>query len=88
MNYQIRLEKTAIKDLRKLPPITRERIMRKLVFYSKQPKPLEFATPLVGNKIIGDYRFRVGDYRILCTVKKYTVIILTIEHRREVYRRK
>lgn len=88
MSYQIVLEKAAIKDLKKLPPITRERIKRKLVFFSQQANPLDFAVPLVGDKIIGDYRFRVSDYRLLCIVAKRTITILSIEHRREVYRRK
>lgn len=88
MSYSIVLEKAAIKDLQKLPPITRNRIKRKLVFYSKQANPLDFAVPLVGDKIIGDYRFRIGDYRLLCDVAKRTITILSIEHRREVYRKK
>jgi len=33
-----------------------------------------------------EYRFRVGDYRVLFEVEKETIVIYRIRHRREVYR--
>ncbi|MDE5797586.1 MAG: type II toxin-antitoxin system RelE/ParE family toxin [Treponemataceae bacterium] len=43
--------------------------------------------PLVGDKA-GLWRYRVGDYRIICDIQddKILVTILRIAHRREVYR--
>ncbi|HUD81721.1 MAG TPA: type II toxin-antitoxin system RelE/ParE family toxin [Patescibacteria group bacterium] len=42
----------------------------------------------MGNSKVGDYRFRVGDYRVVFDLNKNKIIILMIEHRREVYRKK
>ena len=43
--------------------------------------------PLVGDKK-GLWRYRVGDYRILCELRdnELVVLVVTIGHRRQVYR--
>lgn len=37
----------------------------------------------------GEWRYRVGDYRILCEIRDNDLVVLAIEigHRREVYKR-
>lgn len=85
--YRYVFAKTAQKDLQKLSPIVRKRIAKKLAFYIAQDDPLQFARPLVGDAV-GEYRFRIGHYRVVFDVEGKTLIILSIVHRREAYRRK
>lgn len=85
--YQIEFRPTAAKDLRKLPSVIRKRIAEKLDYYRNQPDPLSYATKLTGFSKGGDYRFRVGQYRIVFDLEKDKIIVLYVEHRRGVYRK-
>lgn len=87
MKYQVVFKPTAVKDLRKLPTTVQKRIKVKLEFYITQDEPLDFAVKLIGNNKAGDYRFRVGDYRVVFDKMDSTIVILYIEHRRDVYRK-
>jgi mRNA interferase RelE/StbE len=51
-------------------------------------KPWQLGTKLKGQEFEGLIRFRVGDYRILAEIKNNTLVVLvvTVGHRREVYR--
>lgn len=86
MKYKVVLGPTALKDLKKLPKTLQRRIKEKLEFYLTQTEPLDYAVQLAGNQKSGEYRSRVGDYRIVFDKQKNTLIILYIEHRRDVYR--
>jgi mRNA interferase RelE/StbE len=46
-----------------------------------------YLIPLVGDKI-GVYKFRVGNYRLLCKKDgdKLVITVLKVSHRKEVYR--
>ena len=50
--------------------------------------PKEYLIPLSGNKA-GFYKFKVGDYRLLCSRndKKLHVLVVKVKHRKEVYKR-
>ncbi len=86
--WKIAFESSAVKDIKKLPPAISKRIGIKLRWFATQPHPLVYATKLVGDGMIGDYRYRVGDYRILFDADEVTqsIIVRTVMHRREVYR--
>lgn len=86
--YHIEFKPTAVKDLKKLPTAICKRIAEKLDYYRHQPDPLVYATKLTGFSKGGDYRFRVGQYRIVFDVQKDKIIVLYVEHRREVYRKR
>jgi mRNA interferase RelE/StbE len=81
------LAKTAYKDLKKLNPVTQKQIVKKLKYFTEQSDPLSFATKLTNFTKGGNYRFRIGSYRIIFDTDKTTIYILAIEHRREVYRK-
>ncbi len=85
---RLELTQVAHKDLKKLNQVTQKQIINKLRFFIDQPDPLQFAAKLTNFPKGGDYRFRVGRYRIVFDVSKDTIYVLHIEHRREVYRRK
>lgn len=72
-------------DLKKISSDIRERILRKLAYYQTVPNPLVLAERLV-NYRVGEYRFRIGDYRVVFDVKMDKIFILKIGHRREIYK--
>lgn len=74
----------ALKDLRKLSPEVRKRILEKLSFFLQSPSPIIFAEHLT-NYEIGTYRYRIGDYRVIFDLEDDLFVILKIGHRREIY---
>lgn len=88
MKHKLIYSEKSLKDLKKLEKKTAKRILSKLVFFAAQKDPLKYAKALK-NTSIGEYRFRVGRYRILFDTDKkgdlYILLILRVKHRREVY---
>jgi len=85
--WQVELTPQAIKSLKKLDKAPRNRIVRFLeerIQGAVDPTPL--GTQLVDSD--GLWRYRVGDYRILCLLERERVTVLVIEvaHRRQIYR--
>ena len=78
--------KRALDDLKGLPKNKQALIIDKLEYFTSTGQPLAFAKTLI-NYSLGQYRFRVGDYRITFDLDSdSTIIILHIGHRREIYR--
>lgn len=75
----------AAKELLKLDKKVRERIIAKLDFICMSDNMLNFAERLTKYEI-GEYRFRIGDYRAIFDIDKDGVRILKIGHRREIYK--
>lgn len=50
--------------------------------------PRSLGKPLTANRA-GQWRYRIGDYRLLCLIKDNELIILVIKvgHRRDVYKK-
>ena len=74
---KIHYTKQARRHLRKLSPEVRERIITKMRWFRLQDDPLSFAQHLTDHKE-GEYRFRIGDYRVLCDVQKGAIRILVV----------
>jgi len=83
--YSYEFKPQAIRDLKKLPKDIQIRIIKKLDYFVSAEDPLVFADHLI-NYELGSHRFRVGDYRIIFDVVDEVLIILTLGHRREIYR--
>lgn len=83
--FSFELKKKAAKEVEKLPPQIRKRILKKLKFYSLQENPLRFAEKLRDRRF-GEYRFRIGDYRILFDVENHKITILKVGHRKDIYK--
>ena len=80
----------AERQLRKLDRAVQKRILDWLDDRIEGCKnPRHFGEPLKGDRA-GFWRYRIGDYRVLCDIKdsKLVVLALTIGHRRQVYRRR
>jgi mRNA interferase RelE/StbE len=79
------LKPSAVRGLKKLPKDVRRRILDKLDFYARASDPLAFAETLKDRRV-GDYRFRIGSYRVLFDVAGGKMIVLQIGDRRNIYR--
>lgn len=80
---EIRYTKAAIEELKSFPAADSERIIRKMSFYAEQTNTLSFAKRLTGYPL---YRFRVGDYRIICDARGIILFVLAIAKRDDAYR--
>lgn len=80
---KIEITRRALKDLEKIPQYQKSRIGKKLRDYADSP--LKFAKKLTNPKI-GNYRFRVGDYRIIFDIEDDKIMILRIGNRKDIYR--
>jgi mRNA interferase RelE/StbE len=82
MVYEIRWTEIASKQFGKLDKITQKRIVTKLE--SVRENPFLYATKLVGFNV---YKIRVGDYRIISSIERDTLVILVLKvgHRRSIY---
>lgn len=84
-SQQIIFKGQSLDDLDRLDKIVLRRIIKKLKWFAKQPDPLKFAANLT-NPQIGQYRFRIGDYRVIFDYQDKTIIILRIGHRNSIYK--
>ena len=66
-----------------------QRISDKLEFFAYQEDPIQFAN-VIRDPRFGNYRFRIGRYRVIFDIEKENQInvlfILRIKHRKEAYR--
>ncbi len=83
MKYQVRFKPRSMKDLKKIPLESRERIVEKIEAMSDDlagdVKQLTNITP--------EYRLRVGDYRVLFEIEEAAIVVYRVRHRREAYRK-
>ena len=85
--YKVDYTMKAIKQLRKLDKHTRNLI------YSWIDKNLvNCENPRVHGKALvenrsGQWRYRIGDYRLICEIQeeKITILVLEVGHRRNIY---
>ncbi len=82
---QLVFSEVASKQLSKLTPPIQNKISNKLDFYISQKNPLDFAERLTDYEI-GDWRFRIGDYRVIFDADDDTIVILKVGHRKDIYK--
>ena len=83
--YRMVFAGSSKKDIDKLDRVTRQRIAKKLQYFLEQEDPLVYARQLIHSNI-GSYRFRVGHYRIVFDIDGNTLQVLSIKHRKDVYK--
>lgn len=88
IKYQVEFSESALSDLKKLDKSVQTLILKwikKNLVNSTNPKA--HGKALIGNKK-GFWRYRVGNYRLLCNLKNDVLIILVLEigHRSEIYK--
>ena len=85
--WKIVFSEQAVKQFSKLDRYTQTFIHSWIIKHLKNViDPRKIGKPLVGNHK-GKWRYRVGDYRLLCQIidNEITIIIITVGHRKEVY---
>ncbi len=84
MSYRVLIHLKAEKEISDLPAKMGARIKAKILLLESHPRP-------PGSKKLqntDDYRLRAGDYRIIYSIDDSSrrVFILSVGHRREIYR--
>ncbi len=74
----------AARQLSNLPYAAQKRIAEKMRFYASQENPIRFAKRLADSRG-GQFRFRVGDYRLAFDVRNGTIYVLKIGKRDKFY---
>ncbi len=85
MSYKVLLTKEAGKDIEKLDMAVKKQLYKKFVYFSELPDIKVVAKKLY-NSGVGEYRLRVGNFRIIFDLDKHSLIILRVQHRKDVYR--
>jgi mRNA interferase RelE/StbE len=84
VKYRLVYTRRAERDIKKLESDTKDRVSKALLRYSEEP--LKFAEKL-SDPILGEYRFRIGDYRVIFDIEGNEIVVLRVGHRREIYKR-
>ena len=90
MVWRIEFDAEAEDDFRKLDHEIQRRIMRYLrERIATEKDPRRFGAPLK-RELSGFWKYRLGDYRIICRIEERTVVVYVIRigHRREIYETK
>ena len=89
MAWTIEVSERALRSLRKMDKQIARRVRDELLEIAKLEDPRSRGKVLTGN-LAGVWRYRIGDYRILCDIEDGRLVILVIDvaHRREVYTRR
>ncbi|MGD1932385.1 MAG: type II toxin-antitoxin system RelE/ParE family toxin [Leptolyngbyaceae cyanobacterium] len=84
--YKVRLTKRAAKFYKSADAALARRLARAFAVLESTPRQHPNIKALKG-KLAGQYRYRVGDYRIVYRIQddEIEVIILLVAHRGEVY---
>ena len=88
MSWRIKYAQSVQKTVKKLQPQVRQRIrdyLEKRVALLDDPR--QIGKPLKGHHS-ELWRYRVGDYRIICEIQDDTLLVLVVRigHRKEIYR--
>ena len=83
--YEILFRESVWKDLRKIPQTHLKKILSRIENLANAPRP-PGCEKLTGQEL---YRVRQGSYRIVYSIQdnELTVWVITVGHRKEVYRR-
>lgn len=83
MIYNISFKKSVAKDLKKIDRSKADRILKKLTTdLSVKADQL----PELRGRFAGLRKYRVGNYRVIYTIIDDSVLILRIQHRKDVYK--
>ena len=89
MAYSVELSESADRELGKLDAQQAKRILRFLhERVAKLDDPRSVAEALHGSQLGEFWKYRVGDYRLICKIEddRLVVLVLRVGHRKEIYR--
>lgn len=90
MAYGVELAESVDRELDKLdPPQQRKRILKFLhERVARLDDPRSVGEALQGSQLGEFWKYRVGDYRLICKIQddRLVVLVLRVGHRKEIYR--
>ncbi len=87
MSYKFVFSKKFHKELSKLDPNNKKIILAYITKnFNNIDDPRSFGKALKGN-FKGMWRYRVGNYRLICDIQdnNFIILALSVDHRRDVY---
>lgn len=85
MAYKVVFTKEAYKDIEKVDATVKRQLYKKLLYF-KILDDIKIVAKKLHNQNTGEYRLRVGNFRIIFDLDKHTMVILRFQHRKDVYR--
>ena len=89
MAYNVELSESAERELDKLDASQAKRILKFLhQRVAKLDDPRSIGEALHGSRLGEFWKYRVGDYRLICKIEdeRLIVLVLRVGHRKEIYR--
>jgi mRNA interferase RelE/StbE len=89
LGFEIEFDPDALKDLKKLDRPVQQRLLGFLkTRVAALDNPRELGEALAGAKLGNYWKYRMGDWRIICDIqgRRIVVRVLRVGSRREVYR--
>ena len=88
MPWKIELADSAVRQLEKLDKTIVKRIRNLLSRIETLDNPRSIGHALQGERFGELWRYRVGEYRLICKIEddRVVVLVLRVGHRRDVYR--
>jgi len=90
MKFKIEFDPGARRELEKLDP----QIARRILKFLKErvidlDGPRMVGAALSGSRLGELWKYRIGDYRVIASIedKVLTILVLSVGHRRQIYRR-
>ena len=83
MKYRLVYTKRALRDIEKLDIVVKKQISSKILLLAKDP--LKNAKKLIDFRL-GQYRWRIGNHRIIFDIEESNIVVLRIRHRKEIYK--
>jgi mRNA interferase RelE/StbE len=87
MAWKIELSAQVDRDLAKLDPQQSKCILK---FLHERVAPLDnprsIGQSLHGSRLGEFWKYRIGDYRLICKIEDNRLLVLRVGHRREIYR--
>ena len=83
MGYKISFKSSVFKDLKKIDKTKAAQILDKI---EKELSESPDLYPQLTGKFTGLRKYRAGDYRVIYSILKNTILILRISHRKDAYK--
>jgi len=88
MAWNVSVDAQVAKQLEKLDKVSHDRIIKFFRQLQMLDNPRIKGEPLMELRFKGLWRYRVGDYRLICNIKNNELIVLVLDvgHRSKIYR--
>ena len=85
MLYRIVFTKQAKRDVDALEASVKRQLYKKHM-HMKSLSSISSVAKKLHNSDLGEYRLRIGNYRLIFDLDKSVIVVLRVQHRKDVYR--